>query len=153
MASTEKISDLTDHLGYWLRAVSNHVSHSFAAKLAHHDITVAEWVVMRALYGQEPMAPSRVAAKIGMTKGAITKLADRLIAKSLVVRRWDDDDGRAQTLELAKDGTDLMPRLASLADKNDADFFGALPISERKSLERTLRTLAARWNITIAPIE
>ena len=27
-------SGLTDHVGFWLRMVSNHVSHSFAARLA-----------------------------------------------------------------------------------------------------------------------
>ncbi len=34
-------SELTEHLGYWLRLVSNHVSHTFAARLAAKDVTVA----------------------------------------------------------------------------------------------------------------
>ena len=54
------ISSLEDHTGYWLRCVSNYVSHAFARKLAEKDVTVAEWALMRVLYGQEPLAPSRI---------------------------------------------------------------------------------------------
>jgi MarR family transcriptional regulator, lower aerobic nicotinate degradation pathway regulator len=63
------------------KGVSNHVSHSFAPKLAGNDVTVAEWAVMRMLYGKEPMSASRLADEMGLTRGAVTKLADRLIAK------------------------------------------------------------------------
>jgi hypothetical protein len=45
--------------------VSNAVSQGFARKLAAEDVTVAEW---------------------GLTRGAITKLAERLVAKGLVER-------------------------------------------------------------------
>ena len=92
------VPDLTAHLGYWLRHVSNHVSHAFARKLAMKDVTVAEWVLMRVLHGREPMPPSQAADDMGMTRGAITKLADRLIAKSLITREASPDDGRSQTI-------------------------------------------------------
>jgi DNA-binding MarR family transcriptional regulator len=39
---------------------------------------------------------------MGMTRGAISKLADRLIAKSLLVRTADPQDGRAQSLSLTR---------------------------------------------------
>ena len=38
------VSALDAHLGYWLRAVSNHVSHAFKTKVERHGVTVAEWV-------------------------------------------------------------------------------------------------------------
>ena len=80
------MSSLESHLGYWLRYVSNHVSHAFALKLAAGGVTVAEWVVLRELYDGES-APSALADRLGMTRGAISKLADRLIAKDMIVRR------------------------------------------------------------------
>jgi DNA-binding MarR family transcriptional regulator len=148
-----QISDLTDHLGFWLRLVSNHVSQAFAAKVASRGVTVAEWVVLRALYGREPMAPSRLAGEMGMTRGAITKLADRLIAKSLIVRRARPDDGRAQTLALTAKGKALVPDLATLADRNDGAFFRALSVADRKRLEHLLRKLAERGRMTGLPID
>ncbi|MEJ0046427.1 MAG: MarR family transcriptional regulator [Rhodospirillales bacterium] len=76
------VPELTAHIGYWLRHVSNHVSHAFARKLAAKDVTVAEWALMRVLYGQAPMSPCTLADQMGLTRGAISKLAARLIARA-----------------------------------------------------------------------
>ena len=150
---TTDISDLTAHLGFWLRMVSNHVSHAFAGKLAEKGVTVAEWSVMRSLYGKEPIPPSRLADAMGMTRGAITKLADRLIAKALIIREASADDGRAQTLALTQHGADLVPDLAALADLNDVEFFACLTGPERKTLEQLLKRMAERGHMTAMPIE
>ena len=147
------ISGLSAHLGFWMRMVSNHVSHAFAAKLAKKEVTVAEWSLMRTLDGQAPTPPSHLAGEMGITRGAITKLADRLIAKSLIVRQPSADDGRAQTLMLTKRGIELAPDLAALADLNDAEFFESLTAGERETLERLLRRLAERGHMTAIPIE
>ncbi len=114
---------------------------------------MAEWVTMRALYGKDPMPPSRLAAEMGMTRGAITKLADRLIGKSLIVRETSCDDGRAQTLALTPQGTSLLPELAAIADRNDAEFFNHLTADEREALKRLLKRLVERCQITTTPIE
>lgn len=153
MSSIQPVSDLTAHIGFWLRMVSNHVSHAFAAKLADKQVTVAEWSLMRALYGKEPTPPSRLAEEMGMSRGAITKLADRLIAKSLIVREASANDGRAQTLALTDRGVGLVPDLAALADRNDAEFFECLSMDERETLECLLKSLAARGHMTAIPIE
>ena len=153
MSSIQPVSDLTAHIGFWLRMVSNHVSHAFAAKLADRQVTVAEWCLMRALYGKEPTPPSRLADEMGMTRGAITKLADRLIAKSLIMREASANDGRAQTLALTDRGTALVPDLAALADRNDAEFFECLATDERETLRRLLKSLAERGHMSAIPIE
>jgi DNA-binding MarR family transcriptional regulator len=146
-------SDLTSHLGYWLRYVSNHVSNAFAQKLAVKDVTVAEWVLMRTLYAHEAIAPSAVAREMGMTRGAITKLADRLIAKQLATRKADLVDGRAQTLALTKAAESLVPELAALADRNDAEFFDHLSIAERRGLADLLKGIVERHGLTAPPVE
>lgn len=116
-------------------------------------MTVAEWVMMRALYGKEPTPPSRLADAMGMTRGAVTKLADRLIDKSLLVREAVRGDGRAQTLALTPRGTSLVPELAALADRNDAEFFAHLTGAERETLERLLKRMAEHGQMTAMPIE
>ena len=144
-------AELTSHLGYWLRLVSNHVSHSFARKLQAFDITVAEWALMRVLFGIDE-SPSQLAERMGMTKGAITKLADRLIAKSLVIRTSSRDDRRSQTLRLSKKGESLVPRLAGLADQNEAECFSHLSETDRALLERVLRKSVKRFGLNSIPI-
>ena len=146
-------SGLEDHLGYWLRFLSNHVSQAFARKVEARGVTVAEWVLMRLLLDAEAQAPSLLAERMGMTRGTITKLADRLIAKSLVIRAADPEDGRAQTLSLTATGRTLVPELAALADRNDAEFFADLPPEDRASLTRILRAIVEKRGLKAAPVE
>jgi len=147
------ISDLESHLGYWLRYVSNHVSQTFARKVEAHGATVAEWVLMRQLLEEEALAPSRLAERMGMTRGAITKLADRLIAKSLLTRKADPGDGRAQTLALTVKGRRLVPELAVLADANDAEFFDHLAPKDRAALLRMLRGIVEKRGLKSVPVD
>ena len=145
-------SELTDHLGYRLRQVSNHVSQSFARKLAAEDIGVAEWVLMRLIY-DGAAAPSRVAEAMGFTRGAVTKLADRLIARDLVVREADPQDGRAQTLALTAKGRRLTPKLAALADQNDGECFAHLSDQDRRRLREILEDTVARLGLDSTPVD
>ena len=151
MTSAHPVSDLETHLGYWLRMVSNAVSQSFARRVEAEGVTVAEWVFLRMLWDIDPVAPSLLAGRMGMTKGAISKLADRLIGKALVERRADPVDGRAQILSLTAAGRVLVPRLAALADVNDAAFFGTLSPEDRNDLERLLRKIVRDRKLTDVP--
>ena len=150
---TSDTPELTDHLGYWLRYVSNHVSQAFARKVEAHGVTVAEWVLMRQLLDEAALAPSRLAQRMGMTRGAITKLADRLIAKALLVRAADPLDGRAQTLALTPAGRALVPGLATLADANDAEFFAHLVPEDRAALLRILRGIVEMRGLKSVPVD
>lgn len=153
MRTTTPPSDLTTHLGYWLRQVSNHVSHAFSQKLEARDVTVAEWVFLRALFDSpQGAAPSALAQSMGATRGAITKLADRLIDKQLVNRTASESDGRAQTLSLTLAGRRLVPALARLADENDANCFATLSPRDRQTLLRMLQALAQQHRLASAPL-
>lgn len=152
MPSRKSPSDLTAHLGYWLRYVSNHVSQAFARKVEAHGVTVAEWVLMRQLLDEQAVAPSRLAERMGMTRGAVSKLADRLIAKAMLARLADPQDGRAQTLSLTPAGRALVPRLAALADANDAEFFDHLASKDRAALLRILREVVEKRGLKSLPL-
>ena len=153
MTSKTSVSGLQAHLGYWLRIVSNAVSQGFARKVEAQGVTVAEWVFLRVLYDVDHIAPSLLAQRLGMTKGAISKLADRLVDKGLVTRGSNPDDGRGQSLVLKSEGRKVVPRLAALADENDAAFFGALSKAECQQLMRLLRKLVLQRELTKVPTE
>ena len=62
------------------------------------------------------------------------------------VLKWNTDwvipEGRAK-----------IPVLASLADKNDAEFFGVLTKEEHEALDRILRVLAERRELNATPVD
>jgi DNA-binding MarR family transcriptional regulator len=147
------VSDLKKHAGFWLRFVSNHVSHAFARKLLDSGVTVAEWVVLREMYGEGAMAPSAVAERTGMTRGAASKLVDRLVGKGLVTRQERSDDRRFQDIALTSTGRQLVPALAALADENDEEFFHPLSAAEREALIVTLKKLVQAHGLQKFPTE
>jgi DNA-binding MarR family transcriptional regulator len=146
-------SKLTDHTGYWMRIVSNAVSHEFARKVSDEGVTVAEWAFMRALADTQPTSPSALSETMGMTKGAISKLAERLVTKGLVMRDGSKDDRRAHHLSLTPPGQAKIPVLASLADQNDAEFFGILTKDEHGTLDRILRRIVERRGLNTIPVD
>ncbi len=147
-------SKLTDHLGFWLRLVSNNVSYAFARKLEMSGVTVAEWVVLREMYGEkDETSPSAVAELTGLTRGAISKLISRLLEKDLVTRNESNSDRRYQNIKLTVKAIKLVPKLASLADQNDNEFFSLLSKLERQGLMDLLKKLAHQHQIKTLPIE
>src|SRR5436190_490239 len=98
--TTPEVSPLDAHLGFWLRVVSNHVSHAFRRKVEAHGVTVAEWVVLRQLLTADGVPPSRLAEDLGLTRGTVSKLTDRLVAKKLVRRTAGTGDKRFQSVAM-----------------------------------------------------
>ncbi len=151
--SSTVVSDLKKHVGFWLRFVSNHVSHAFARKLLNKGVTVAEWVVMREMFDEEETSPGLVAERIGMTRGGVSKLVDRLLDKKLVTRQERSDDRRFQSIALTAAGRRLVPEMAALADENDEEFFHPLTAPERAELIATMKKLVKANNLERLPTE
>lgn len=147
------VSHLKSHTGFWMRLVSNHVSHAFARKLEMSGVTVAEWVAMREMYGENQTSPGVIAGRIGMTRGAITKIIDRLLAKGYVTRHESSGDRRYQEIALTAAGRQLVPTLAALADQNDEEFFHPLSRKERETLLSILQKLVQAHGLKKLPTE
>ena len=146
----DKVSTLQDHLGYWLRYVSNNVSLNFKQRVEAQDVTVAQWVLLRELYDLQQANPSQLAEKLGMTRGAISKLIDRLCEKNLIYKAFSQHDRRYQHITLTDSGRKLVPTLAKLADENDHAYFGHLTENQKFQLLSTLKQIVQRqkWNQT-----
>ena len=152
-AQAAAVSRLEDHTGYWLRLVSNHVSQGFSHKVEAAGVTVSEWVVLRAMYDGSCTGAAALTQALGLSKGAISKLLDRLQGKGLVRKTIVEVDRRNQELALTPAGRDLVPELARLADQNDEEFFGRLPASSRAALLAALQTLVSQHQLQGVPVE
>lgn len=152
-SSTKKVSDLKSHTGFWLRFVSNHVSHRFGQRLEAAGVTVAEWVILREMFDGDITSPSILASETGLTRGAVSKLIDRLLRKKLVTRAEAMGDRRFQDIALTTEGRAVVPRLAAIADENDEDVFHHLSTMERTALVATLKKLVSKNNLGQIPVD
>jgi DNA-binding MarR family transcriptional regulator len=147
------VSPLEAHLGYWLRRISNAVSGAFVRALQAEGISGAEWVALRLLLGETERSSADLVVLTGMTRGAMSKVLDKLEAKELVARRPNPGDGRVHWLSLTRKGQRLVPKLAELADRNDAHFFDCLTAKEQTELRRLLEKLAAAHGLHGMPVD
>ncbi|WP_158815489.1 MarR family winged helix-turn-helix transcriptional regulator [Methylocapsa sp. S129] len=152
-SSGKSVSELESHLGYWLRFVSNHVAQAFQRKMEAADVTVSEWVVMREMHRLGPTSPTELGQKIGMTKGAISKLVARLERKELLIRSITEADRRNHVIELTIAGQTLVPALARLADQNDEEFFGHLSKPVRDQLVSAMKEVVRLHQLKAVPID
>jgi DNA-binding MarR family transcriptional regulator len=136
-----------------MRLVSNHVSGQFASRLEAHGITVSEWVILREIYSSnEDVSVQNLADVIGFTKGAVSKIIDRLEVKDLITRKSSPADGRAQILKMAPKGNKLLPLLASEADENDEAAFGFLSDKKKDDLKKILQEVAKHAGLHRYPV-
>lgn len=138
------VSDLEDHLGYWLRKLSNHVSDSFAARLEKHGVSVANWVVLRILFNHDALPLKEIVAQVGVDQGALSRMVERLMVRGLVVRKESPKSRREVAISLTKEGRNLVPKLAQEADDNDRVFFRQLSAQERAELLAMVQTLISQ---------
>ncbi len=144
---TKASPNLERHLGYWLRRVSNSVSGAFARALQARQTSVAEWVVLSHVQERPGITPGELADALDLTRGAVSKIIDKLEAKNWIARSAKPEDGRVQLLSLTRTGSRILPQLAQVADHNDREFFDCLDAGEKAALRRLLGKLAEAHQI------
>lgn len=141
-------SNLEDHIGYWLRCLSNHVHTAFEERLAAYGVTVAQWVVLRTLYDCPDVSLNAAAERVGVDSSSLSRMVQRLTLKGWVIRSEGAADRRAVKLALSAEARELVALLAAVADENDRVFFQTLSEDERQRFLQTIKDLlkANQWN-------
>lgn len=152
-SSAKHVPELESHLGYWLRRVSNAVSGGFSRALQDKQTSVAEWVILRELHKWGQAASGELAAKVGLTRGAVSKIIDKLEAKGWVQTEEKEGDSRFRVLSLTRAGLRSLPVLAKIADRNDDSFFECLNASEKSVFRELLVKIAEHNRIHDVPTD
>jgi len=152
-SSNSDVSSLESHIGFWLRFVSNHVSTQFSLQIEKEGVSISEWVALRHLFQSAESSTAELIGALGMTKGAASKVVSRLEEKNYMKRVSNQADKREQLLALTPAGKAIVPRLAALADQNDAAFFGYLSQSKRDQLMDLLKEVVIAHQIKKLPID
>jgi DNA-binding MarR family transcriptional regulator len=153
ITKTPHLPQLESHLGYWLRRVSNAVSGTFARALQERQTSVAEWVLLRELHERGQTAPGELADSLGLTRGAVSKIVDKLDAKGWIHTEAKEGDSRFRLLSLTRAGRRSLPVLAQIADQNDARYFDCLSAREKSTLRELLAKLTDHHRIQDTPTE
>lgn len=148
-------SRLDAHVGYWLRRVSNQFSLSLTRALEDKGVSLVEWLALRELYDGD-LTPSALAERLGMTRGAVSKLAGKL-ANSLMIAEQATAAGglgrRTQILSLTDGGRAVVRVFAGFLDDADEEFFGHLEPETRALVLAIMRDIVHRRGLRTAPMD
>lgn len=129
------MTQLKDHVGYWLNRLRMEVHQTFEKRLEKHDISVAQWCILATLHSESADSVSTLARYIEVDIASISRVVERLVAKSLVENQ-PGKNRRSGIIKLTKQGRDLVPKLFDEAKDNEEQFFGGLTTDEKKQLKK-----------------
>ena len=97
-----------------LQVIVRQIDARVAGVVAHEDLSLGEWRLLSALYAAGAVPPSLLADRLGLTRGGVTKLIDRLRAHRLLVRAGSGGhDRRYRTIALTGAGVTLVRDLSA----------------------------------------
>ena len=132
-----------DSVGYLMRRLMLSLINEVDRRLAQHDLTHAQWAPMLRLRFNGPMSSAALARELAMDGGAMTRLLDRLEAKSLVRRERSSEDRRVVNLVLTDEGRAMAAQVPPvLADVLNGHLAGFSDDEWRQLLSFLTRMLA-----------
>lgn len=122
------------------------------------DVTLPQYRALVVLGQHGPRRPVDLAAALTVTPSTATRMCDRLVTKSLVVRDRSDNDRRAVTVSLSQAGQDLVREVTARRRAELRALLDPMPAERRAAVVEGLRSFAeaagevpdAEW--AVAPV-
>ncbi|MDP2214638.1 MarR family winged helix-turn-helix transcriptional regulator [Phenylobacterium sp.] len=133
---------LDAYLPYRLSVASNAVSRLIAR--AYEDrfgLSIPQWRLTCVLAEDGPMNQSALVSRTGMDKVTVSRAAQGLAKRRLLVRSENDLDGRSHVVALSPEGLRLHAEIAPLALAYEAALISGLDPNEVALLKRLLLRL------------
>lgn len=120
----------------------------FAADFEAQGLSPGRYALMMALNAEGPLAPSDLAARLGITRASVTGLVTGLERDGLVAQTpGAAEDRRRKAVALTEAGTARLMATVPAVFARMAALTGPLPPDERETLRQTL----ARIEATLSP--
>lgn len=88
-----------------------------------------------------PLMMSEIAARLEITLGGVTALANRMDKTNLIERKRSNEDRRVVKLVITDEGKSLLDKLTKARNKTIEKYFSKLSADEVKELERLCRKM------------
>ena len=109
--------------------------------VARHDLTLAEFAVLEALYHRGELLLGELQKKVLVSSGGMTWLVNRLAERGLVERRACEEDRRARYAALTAAGKRLMKKIFPAHGERIDQAMRSLTTAERMEAAELLKKL------------
>lgn len=134
---------IEESVGYIIRQAQLALHRTIDANMAGLDLTALQWVPLLLLAHQKGQTAAELSRCLGVDTSTMTRMLDRLEAKSLLVRKRSVEDRRVIFLELTDEGRALSERIPYVMADSLNQHLRGFKQAELDELKRLLRKLAA----------
>ena len=134
---------LHNRLGYRVSRLARLMEARHEAALAGDGLTRLGASVLGGVGDEGVTTPSELAAYVGITRPAMSRLLRGLEARGFIARAATDGDGRQTRVALTPQGQAALTRVRAASDALQAHFAAKLRADELSFLTQTLARLAA----------
>jgi DNA-binding MarR family transcriptional regulator len=133
---------LDDYLPYRLSVAAHAVSTLIAdACLREFALPIPQWRVLSILSEHRFLRQQDIVPLSTMDKQTVSRAVRALQRRRLLSSRLHPDDGRARALRLTSQGRTLYGRIVPTALRLERELLASMPVRDRKSLARSVRSL------------
>lgn len=136
-----RVALMPEDTGDLLQAVARSIRRRYVHAMAEWDIAPGQARALRLVRELESPRLSALAERLRMAPRSATEVVDALEARGLVQRSPDPTDRRATCVRITAAGGDVCGRLDEVRGQAARDYLTALPVRDRKELDRILRRL------------
>lgn len=135
------LSNLPISFGNLVRTVARHIDRAMAARLGEHDLTIAEYYVLRELFIEDGLTQRELSTRLNLSEPALLLTVRAMYEKGLVRRARDARDRRKLNVLLAAGGKRLQEPLHAHALAVNALARSGLSESQVAALRSTLERM------------
>jgi DNA-binding MarR family transcriptional regulator len=131
-----------DNLGFLLAKASQRFNERLVERFAAEgfaEVRPSYGSVLMPLFEREGLRLGEIGARARLSKQSMTRLVAQCEADGLVLRRRDDEDGRAFRVELTERGRQLRSLAERVLDELDDDIAAVLGREQNDALKRALK--------------
>ena len=132
------LADLEQFVGYAVRRAQVWIFQDVRRTLKEHDITPAQFSVMKVVGGNPGLAQVRVAEALSIERARLVQMLDQLEARGLIQRTRSETDRRSHALHLSAEGSRLLQQLVALMHEHERRVVARIGSKGKSELLRIL---------------
>ncbi|MGA9254571.1 MAG: MarR family transcriptional regulator [Roseobacter sp.] len=116
----------------------------FSRRLAPHGLTRMSYAVLGAMVFDGKTTPSGIADPLGLDRGAVTRLLDKLEGQKLIARDRDQNNMRSVSIKVTPEAKTLAKEMQEHSRAVNAHFVEALKPEDKDRFVEHVKAMLAR---------
>lgn len=109
--------------------------------LSPFELTIEQFHLLKNLSCEEGMTQRQIGLQVNKTPANMTRILDRMEAKSLIHRQNDPVDRRAMQVFLTEAGLAIIERVIGVFESFSEDLARGISVPEQEILRKSLKTI------------